>query len=294
MDLSIIVVSYNTKELLKQTIQSVDRVNNNFSYEIIVVDNNSVDNSAEMIKVGFPKVILIENHENLGFAKANNKGILVAEGRYILLLNSDTEVLGDCIEKCIEYMNSNIDIGILGCKVILPDGKLDHACKRGFPTPWASLTYGLKLDKLFSKSKLFGQYDLTFLNEDEINEVDACMGAFMMVRREAISDAGLLDEDFFMYGEDIDWCYRIKNAGWKVVYYPEAKIIHYKGSSSKKKRVKCIYEFHRAMYLFYNKHYVKKYNIFITAAVYIGIALRLSISFIVNLFKWGVTNDKGK
>lgn len=294
MDLSIIIVNYNTKNLLKQTINSIKNIEIHYAYEIIVVDNSSSDGSPDMVRKCFPEVNLIQNDKNYGFAKANNKGIASAKGRYILLLNSDTFVTEGCIEKCIGYMDAHSDIGVLGCKVVLPDGSLDHACKRGFPTPWASLSYGLKLDKLFPKSKKFGQYDLIYLDENEINEVDSVMGAFMIVRREAIDQAGLLDEDFFMYGEDIDWCYRIKNAGWKIVYYPKAEIKHYKGSSSRKKRFKTLFEFHRAMYLFYNKHYFKKYNIIVTILVYLGIALRFIVSFLINLLKRGVGDDKAK
>lgn len=286
MDLSIIIVNYNTNELLKQTIQSViDTVGESINYEIIVSDNGSTDGSCEMVRQFFLGVKLIENNDNLGFPKANNVAIKDAKGQYILLLNSDTSVQEGCLQKCITYIDGHKEIGALGCKLLLDDGTLDHACKRGFPTLEASLYYMLKLDKVFPKNKKFGAYTLDYLPQDEINEVDSLTGAFMIVRREAIKEVGLLDEDFFMYGEDIDWCYRIKEAGWKVIYYPEASTIHYKGGSSRKKRLKTIYEFHRAMYLFYNKHYRKSNNIFITLLVYIGIGLKLILSILVNMFK---------
>lgn len=285
MDLSIIIVNYNTKELLKQTIQSVIDTTKNIQYEIIVSDNNSTDKSIEMIEKYFPEVKLIKNKDNLGFPKGNNVAIKQALGRYILLLNSDTVVIDNCLEKCIKYMDLHNNIGVLGCKVALKDGQLDHACKRGFPTPEASLFYMLKLHKLFPDNKKFGQYTLSYLHEDEINEVDSLTGAFMMLKREVIDKIGLLDENFFMYGEDIDWCYRIKEAGWKVMYYPEAKIIHYKGASSKKKRFKTLYEFHRAMILFYNKHYRLKYSIFVTMLVYLGVYVKFILSLFVNIFK---------
>lgn len=295
MELSIIIVNYNTKELLKQTIQSVINTISNAAYEIIIIDNASNDSSCEMIKTEFnDNVILIENKENEGYAKANNKGIKLAQGRYMLLLNSDTVVLEGCIIECIEYMDNHKEIGALGCKVELPNGKLDKACKRGFPTPNASLYYMLKLDKLYPKSQKFGSYNLTYIGEDEVSEVDSLVGAFMMVRSDVIKEIGLLDENFFMYGEDIDWCYRIKEAGWKVVYYPLAKIIHYKGASSKKRRFMTIYEFHRAMFLFYNKHYIKKYNPIITLLVYLGISLKLILTLILNIFKGRGINDKRK
>lgn len=288
MDLSIIIVNYNTKELLKQTIESVINtvvVGQSVEYEIIVSDNGSKDGSCEMIKSCFSQIKLIENHDNLGFAKANNIAIKESRGRYILLLNSDTVVTEDCLYKCVSYMDEHNEIGTLGCKIVLPDGTLDHACKRGYPTPEASLYYMLKLYKIFPNSRKFGAYNLCYLPEDDVNEVDSLVGAFMMVRREAIEKVGLLDEDFFMYGEDIDWCFRIKESNYKVVYYPKAEIIHYKGGSSKKKRLKTIYEFHRAMYLFYNKHYAEKYNFIVTFFVYIGIGLRLTLALLLNMSK---------
>lgn len=285
MDLSIIIVNYNTKELLKQTIQSVIDNTENISYEIIVVDNASVDGSVDMVNKDYPQVKVIENTENLGFSKANNKGIKIAYGRYIMLLNSDTYVLESCLESCISYIDKYEDIGALGCKLVLANGELDHACKRGFPTPEASLYYLLKLDKLFPKVKKFGQYKMSYVSEDDISEVDSLTGAFMIARREVIEKIGGLDESFFMYGEDIDWCYRIREAGYKIMYYPKVKTIHYKGQSSKKKRLKTIYEFHRAMYLFYKKHYYKKYNFLVTLFVYIGIVLRLTLALLLNCFR---------
>lgn len=286
MDLSIVIVNYNTKKLLADTIQSVIDTVDSTKYEIIVVDNASTDGSIEMLNKQYPNVNLIENKDNLGFSKANNIGIKQASGRYILILNSDTKVLDQCFEKCLEYMDSNIHVGVLGCKLLLASGKLDHACKRGFPTPEASLYYILKFHKLFPASKRFGQYTLNYLPIDEINEVDALTGAFMMVRKEVIDKIGLLDETFFMYGEDLDWCFRIKEAGYKVIYYPEAVTIHYKGGSSKRKRYKTIYEFHRAMYIFYNKHYRSKYNFVVTGVVFGAIAAKMALAFIINFFKF--------
>jgi GT2 family glycosyltransferase len=285
MDISIIIVNYNTKELLKQTIESVIATTKDIEYEIIVVDNASKDGSIEMVKEKFPSLRLIQNQYNLGFSKANNIGIKEAIGRYVLLLNSDTVVIEDCLRECIKYLDKNNEIGALGCRVELKNGELDRACKRGFPTPEASLYYLLKLDKLFKYSRKFGQYNLTYLPDDEINDVDCLVGAFMMVRKEVIHKIGLLDEEFFMYGEDIDWCYRIKEAGWKNVYFPVVKIIHYKRASSSKRRFMTIYQFHRAMYLFYKKHYYNKYNFLVRWMVYSGIAVRLGITIMINLFK---------
>lgn len=283
MDLSIIIVNYNTKDLLKQAIESVINSICNISYEIIVSDNGSIDGSISMLRRNFKDVIIIENNENLGFAKANNNAIKISSGEFILLLNSDTKIHDDCLDNCVAYAKKHPIIGALGCKVLLENGKLDHACKRGFPTPTASLYSILKLDKLFPRCARFSKYKLGNLPIDDINEIDSLTGAFMMVKSSILSNVGLLDEEFFMYGEDIDWCLRIKKAGYKVIYYPKAEIIHFKGGSSiKKKRLKTIYEFHRAMYLFYRKHYRDRYNLMVTVIVYIGIALRLILSAILN------------
>lgn len=325
MDLSIIVVNYNTKDLTKQTIDSVVNTTRNISYEIILIDNASTDGSKEFfselysneiseinhrdiecrneyknheyksdnhikprieLRESYKEVKYIYNEENLGFAKANNQAMKIARGRYVLLLNSDTIVKEDCIEKSIQHMDKNKKIGALGPKILLSNGELDHACKRGFPTPSASLYYMLGLDKKHPNDPKYGQYQMTHLSNDEINEVDALTGAFMMVRKEVIDKIGTFDERFFMYGEDLDWCYRIKENGWKIIYYPEALIIHLKGQSSKKKRrYKTIYQFHKTMIQFYNKHYIKKYNIFVTLAVYIGVTGKMILSMVKNLFK---------
>ncbi|WP_040213613.1 glycosyltransferase family 2 protein [Clostridium polynesiense] len=286
MDISIIIVSYNTKQLTLDAIESVFKTTKNVSYEIFVVDNASKDGSVEAIKKSYgDKVKLIENKENLGFSAANNMAIKKSQGRYILLLNSDTIVKNDTIAKTIAYMDDNTEAGVLGCKVLLRDGKLDKACKRGFPTPWNSFSYLLKLDKIFPGDKRFGGYHLTYINENETAEVDCVMGAYMLLRKEIIESVGLLDETFFMYGEDVDWCYRIKEAGWKIIYYPEAEIIHYKKASSAKKGTKTIIEFYRAMYIFYNKHFKEKYNIFISFLIYLGIVVQLLLALTKNLFK---------
>ena len=237
MKLSIIIVNYNTYTLTKQTIDSVLEKKLLFKYEIMLVDNASQDDSMVKLQEDYEEIIsqgilhITLNEANLGFSKANNIGIRQAKGEYILLLNSDTYVVETCLQKCLQYMEQQGEesIGALGCKVVLPDGTLDHACKRGFPTPKASLYYFLKLYK--KDPVKYGLYDALHLDENEIGGVDCLMGAFMLMPRTVLEEVGLLDEDFFMYGEDIDLCYRIKEAGYKIVYYPEASIIHYKGGS---------------------------------------------------------------
>ncbi len=286
MKLSIIIVNYNTYNLTKQTIESIIQKEHAFEYEILLVDNASSDGSIEKLQQEFNELMfkgilqIFINKANLGFAKANNIGIRVANGEYILLLNSDTVVNEDCLELCIKQMNENTNIGALGCKVVLPDGTLDHACKRGFPTPKVSFYYLLKLHK--RDPIKYGQYDALHLHEDEAGEVDSLMGAFMLMPKAVLNEIGLLDEDFFMYGEDIDLCYRIKEGGYKILYYPKAQITHHKGGSSKKKRTKVIYDFHKAMWIFYKKHYYKKYNFAITLLVYIGIWAKYLLKIIKN------------
>ena len=300
MKLSIIIVNYNTYTLTKQTIDSVLEKKLPFEYEIMLVDNASMDDSMVKLQEAYKDIIredllnITLNDANLGFAKANNIGMRKSKGEYILLLNSDTYVVEDCLQKCMEYIErynteaaiqgkNACKIGALGCKVILPDGTLDHACKRGFPTPRASFYYFLKLHKR-DKVK-YGLYDALHLDENEVGEVDCLMGAFMLMPRYVLDQVGLLDEDFFMYGEDIDLCYRIKEGGYKIMYYPEASIIHYKGGSSKKRRTKVIYDFHNAMWIFYKKHYIKTYSLWINSLVYVGIWAKYALEIGKNAMK---------
>jgi GT2 family glycosyltransferase len=278
LDLSIIIVNYETYDLTKQTIESVIKNDHPFEYDIYVVDNASTDESIERLQEYFHTesenglIKFILNDENMGFAHANNLAIKKTSSEYVLLLNSDTLVLDSCLEDSINYMNEHEDVGVLGCKVVLPDNSLDKACRRSFPDFYVSFYKMTGLSSLFPKSKRFGRYNLTFLSEDETYEVDCVVGAFMLVRSKTIREVGLLDEKFFMYGEDIDWCFRIKAANWKVIYFSDAKIVHYKGASySKKQNKKLTYEFYRAMYIFYNKHYKEGYPWITTLATYLGI-----------------------
>lgn len=289
MKLSIIIVNYNTYALTKQTIESVIEKEQPFTYEIILVDNDSKDGSIEALEEELKKhtetglIHIIKNSANLGFAKANNIGMKVAKGEYILLLNSDTKVHGNCLEACLKQMESQPEIGALGCKVVLPDGTLDHACKRGFPTPQASLYYFLKWDK---KDPIkYGQYDALHLGEDEVGEVDVLMGAFMLMPKRVLDEVGLLDEIFFMYGEDIDLCFRIKEAGYKILYYPKERITHFKGGSSKRRRHKVIFDFHHAMWIFYKKNYFKRYNLLVSGLVGLGIWCKCLLELTKNSLK---------
>lgn len=282
MDLSILIVNYNTCKLTLDCLQSVFASNTSYTFEVIVIDNHSIDSSVESISVEYPQVTLIANDDNTGFAKANNQGMEIAKGRYILLLNSDTIIREDTLQTMILFMDENPTIGASGCKVILPDGTLDKACKRGFPTPSASFYYAFGLSRLFPDRPKYNQYQLGHLDPDQEYPVDCLVGAFMMVRRETMEQVGGLDETFFMYGEDIDWCYRIKQAGWGIYYYPRTTIIHYKGGSARRRPTRIIYEFHRAMVVFHHKHYKDQYFWGINGVIYMGIGLKLTIALLKN------------
>jgi GT2 family glycosyltransferase len=282
MDLSILIVNYSTCKLTVDCLRSVLTSNTSYEYEIIVVDNSSKDNSVLEIKKHFPHIHLIENDHNVGFAKANNQAMRIAKGKYVLLLNSDTIIQTNTLDTMLTFMENHPEVGASGCKIVLPDGSLDKACKRGFPTPSASFYYAFGFSKLFPKVPRFNQYQLGYLDPDQEYPIDCLVGAFMLVRRSAIDQAGMLDEDFFMYGEDIDWCYRIKQVGWEIYYYPQTTIVHYKGASSRRKPYKIIYEFHRAMYLFHRKHYKNKYPMIVNGLVYAGIALKFLLSLMKN------------
>lgn len=242
MDLSIIIVNYNTCRLTTDCLRSVFASETGYRYEVFVVDNHSTDDSVETIRREFPEVKMIANETNTGFSYANNQAIKVSSGRYVLLLNSDTIIQKDTLDIMLSFMDRRPDVGASGCKVILPDGSLDKACKRGFPTPSASFYYAFGFSKWFPDNPKFNQYQLSYLDPDQEYPIDCLVGAFMLVRRETIEQVGLLDEDYFMYAEDTDWCYRIKQAGWVNYYYPRTTIVHYKGGSAPRRPLKIIYE----------------------------------------------------
>ena len=282
MDLSVVIVNYQTFELTKNTINSILEYEYPFSYEIFVVDNASSDDSLDRLKDYFKdNVKFIASEENNGFAAGNNQALRKATGRYQLLLNSDTIVWEDTLENIYYYMEKHEDVGACGCRVILENGELDKACKRSFPNVKNSF---IRLFHIPTKSK-DDNYNLTDLPDDEVYEIDCLTGAFMFIRKDALDQIGLLDETFFMYGEDIDLCYRIKQGGWKIVYYGKSKIIHLKGASSKKQKSKLIYEFYRAMYIYYKKHHAFESVFIVNWMVYFGIALLCLLKLFLNLFK---------
>ncbi len=270
IDLSIIIVNYNVKAFLQNCLISIQKGVNNISHEIIVVDNASDDGSVEFIKKNFPKVTLIEAKTNLGFSKANNLGLLKAAGKYICLINPDTLVQENTFVEMVKFFESNPEAGLAGCKILNPDGTFQLACRRSFPTPWVAFTKVIGLSKLFPKSKLFSKYNLTYLNENETYEVDSVSGSFMFLRRAVYEKIGGLDEKFFMYGEDLDWCYRVKASGYKVFYLHLTQIIHYKGESTRRSNLDEIKVFYDAMRLFVNKHF--------STSLLLGILLQAAIN----------------
>jgi N-acetylglucosaminyl-diphospho-decaprenol L-rhamnosyltransferase len=264
------------------------------NFNVFVVDNNSSDGSAGMVHSRFPDVHLIRSGKNGGYAFGNNialRQILAArpgqdsEHEYVLLLNPDTEIEAGCISTMLSYMEAHPEAGVAGPKVVRPDGSLDLACRRSFPTPAVSFARMTGLSKIFPKNPVFARYNLTYLDPDQPAEVDSVTGAFMLMRRRALEEAGLLDERFFMYGEDLDLAFRIKEKGWKVLYNPAAIVVHHKGVASRKRSSRSIYEFYRAMHVFYHKHYAADAPALFTWLINFGIASRAATSLTINFMR---------
>lgn len=281
--LSVIIVNYNVRYFLEQALLSVQRALEGMEGDIWVVDNNSVDGSVEMVQEKFPDVHLIANKDNTGFAVANNQAIRASSGKYVLLLNPDTVVEEDTFKRCITFMEAHPDAGALGVKMIDGSGKFLPESKRGFPTPWVSFCKTFGLSSFFPKSKTFNGYYLGYLSDDETNEVDVLAGAFMLMRRSALDKAGLLDEAFFMYGEDIDLSYRIQLAGFKNYYFPETQIIHYKGESTKKGSLNYVKTFYQAMIIFARKHFSGRSAGAFVLLLHAAIWLRAGMTIVANL-----------
>ncbi len=286
VDLGIVITNYNTRDLLRVCLRSVYasvpfETGDAFTFEVCVVDNASSDGSADMAAAEFPAARLIANAENVGYPQGNNLGLRAfgfgvpdrPTPKFALLLNPDTEVPPDGLARMLRFMAQHPDAGVAGPKLVLPDGSLDMACRRGFPSPAVSFYRFTGLSRLFPHSPRFGRYNMTFLDPDQVAEVDSVVGAFMMVRAEAIAQAGLMDGQFFMYGEDLDWAYRIKAKGWKVYYNPEITVLHVKRAASRNSPRAQI-EFFRAMDIFYRKHYAAQTPPWLHALIVSVIALR--------------------
>jgi N-acetylglucosaminyl-diphospho-decaprenol L-rhamnosyltransferase len=277
-DLGIVILSWNTRDLLRNCLRSLFASQGNFTFRVCVVDNASADGSAAMARTEFPQALVIENNENLGYPAGNNVGLRAlgfgpppspepkaqerGEGqgvggdvpRYALLLNPDTVLPEWALADMLAYMDAHPCCGASGPKLILPNGELDLACRRSFPSPEVSFYRMTGLSHLFPRSRLFGRYNMTYLSPDQETEVDSVVGAFMLVRRETIGQVGLLDESFFMYGEDLDWAFAIKQAGWQICYNPAVTVLHFKRAASRQSQ-RAQVAFHESMLLFYHKHY---------------------------------------
>ncbi|GIV61579.1 MAG: hypothetical protein KatS3mg044_0445 [Rhodothermaceae bacterium] len=310
LDLSVIIVNYNVREFLEQALRSVMRAGAGLRMEVFVVDNNSVDGSVEMVRRAFPEVHLIANDENVGFGRANNQAIRMARGRYLLILNPDTIVQEDTLVTLLRFMEAHPEAGAVGCRILNPDGTFAPESRRAFPTPAVAFYRMTGLSRLFPRSRRFGRYNMTYLPEDQVAEVDALSGSCMLVRHAALyyarqaweaagrdrmpaprpengnpkceHGAGLFDEDFFMYGEDLDWCFRIQQAGWKIYYTPETQIIHYKGECTKRGELRYVRHFYGAMILFTRKHFQDRYSRLFAAVLQAGIMLRAALTVLAD------------
>lgn len=270
---SIVILNYNTRDLLRQTLGSIQ---SQTKHEIIVVDNASTDDSVSMVKKHFPNVRLIQSKSNDGFSAGNNLGVRQANSDYIMLLNSDTEFVEDALTPLIKFLDKNPKAGVVTPKLIYPNGQIDWSCHRGFPTIWNSLTYFSKLQKIFPQTRIFGGYHQTWKDLNKPHKVDVVSGAAMLIRQEVWDQVGELDERFFMYAEDIDYCLRVKQAGWQIFYYPQVQVIHHKGLSgtknqNKKVKSKTKHYFYQTMKQYWDKHHSESNPRFITWLVHRGV-----------------------
>ena len=282
-EISIIILSFNTKGLLSDCLNSLKKVQKEVSFEVIVADNGSIDGSLEMVKTKFPWVIALDNKDNIGFARGNNAARKIARGKYILFLNSDTIVYKGTLSQSLDFLKKHPDVGAMTCKLVLANGELDKDARRSFPTPWVSLTHLiLKLDKFFPKSKLFAKYWYGYIDEDVTHEVDALQGAYFLSPKRVLDSVKWFSEDYFLDGEDLDLCWKIRAKGYKIYYYPKVSILHLKGASkgknetTKKKvplssRLKFRMASVNSMEIFYKKFLWKRYPLILNLLVLLGI-----------------------
>lgn len=288
---SIVIVNWKTPGLLAACLDSLLLDGGAEEFEFLVVDNGSADGSVEMLRQRYPFVKVIANSENIGFSKACNQVIPLARGRYVLLLNPDTVVAAGAVGRLADFLDQNASCGAAGPKVLNPDGSLQLACRRSFPDPLAAFFRISYLSRLFPGHPLFARYNLTYTDPNSVLEVDALSGSCMMVRRQAIDGVGLLDEDIFMFGEDIDWCWRIKEAGWKVYYVPEAVVCHHHGAASRLRPVGATIDLHKGMEVFYRKHLAARYwapfNMLVYAAIWTRAGIFIVLRWLGNLISRG-------
>jgi len=284
LDLSIIIVNWNTQDILRDCLRSIYEQGGERDIEVIVIDNASTDGSVEMVKKDFPQVTLIENSRNLGFARANNIGIHQSSGRYICLVNSDVIVLNGCIENLISFMDNHPVAGMVGPRILNQDRTLQPSC-RHFPTIWNNLCQALGLNKLFPKSRFFSETFMNYWAHDIVQKVDVLSGCFWMVRREALNKVGLLDEDFFIYGEDLDWCRRFHHAGWDIIFYPNAETIHTGAASSNNDPIRFYIEMQKADLHYWQKHHGSIGRTVYAAIIFLRHLLRLVPMGLLYIFR---------
>lgn len=286
IDLSLCIPTRQARDLLRDCLQSIYANTRKVSLEIIVVDNSSRDGTVEMLKVEFPKVRLIVNDHNAGFTRPTNQALEISCGRYALLLNNDTAILPEALDRLVEFADAHKEIGICTPKVLNRDGTLQKQCRRSFATPWDLFCYFSGLSSLFPKSSLFARYLVTYRGEDETHAVDAVSGSCMLIRREVLDQIGLLDERFFAYQEDADFCFRAKRAGWQVYYYPQAQIIHYASQGgSRINPYRSIYEWHKSYFLYYRKNLASRYFFLFNWFYYMVMVLKLASAIMVNFLR---------
>jgi GT2 family glycosyltransferase len=292
LQLSVIIVNFNVKYFLEQCLYSVEKAIQNIKAEIIVIDNNSTDGSKEFFSNKFANVQFIWNEKNDGFSEANNKALQFARGEYILFLNPDTIIPEDCFEKCLSFFETKKNIGAMGLRMIDGTGNFLKESKRGFPSLFPSLFKLCGLAAIFPDSKIFARYYLGNLSEDENHAVDVLAGAFMMVKKNVLNETGSFDNDFFMYGEDIDLSYRIEKAGYKNYYFSESTIIHFKGESTKKESIQHVRLFYGAMNLFVRKHYESFQALLYSIFIYTATGFKLMLIFCKKLLYSSGKNRK--
>ena len=283
--ISVIIVNYNVKGFLEQCLRSVEKASAGLTVETIVVDNASVDGSVEMVRQLFPNVHLIANQENVGFGKANNQAFKIANGDFLFALNPDTIIREDTLHVLLQFMEHHPTCGACGCKILDPDGSFSPTSRRSFPTPQVSLYRILGLSKFFPKHPVFGKYNLTFVPENQQTEIDALSGSCMFIRKSVIEATKGFDEQFFMYGEDLDLCFRIQQLGWKIIYTPETEIIHFKGESTKKGELKYVKIFYGAMIIFMEKHFTSRYSKIFTTLLKTSVWIRAGFAALATFIR---------
>ena len=285
IEISVCIVNYQAKDYLRDCLRSLYE-HTASTFEVILVDNGSTDGSLEMLKDEFPDVQIIENPDNLGFTRPMNQALEQGRGRYLLQLNPDTIILPAALDRLVAFLESHPEIGICGPKVLNRDGSLQEQCRRGESTPWAVISYFTRLNKLFPDSKLFGGYLLNYIDEDQTHPVAGVSGSCMLIRKAVIDQIGYLDERFFAYQEDADYCFRTREAGWEVYYLPEAQIIHYGGQGgSHVQPFRSIYAWHHSYYLYYRKNLAKNYFFLFNWVYYFIMLVKLALSLLLNLFR---------